>query len=103
MEIKKIKELSAKRNIVWKEHALHRLKQRKISLNEVIEALASGEIIETYPADRPFPSCLVLGTTLNKRYLHIVCSIDSNLLYIITVYEPNTIKWENNLKTRREQ
>lgn len=103
MKIERIKELSAKRNIVWKEHALQRLKQRKILLDEVIEALSSGEIIETYPADRPFPSCLVLGITFNKRYLHIVCSIDNDLLYIITVYEPNTIKWENDFKIRKEQ
>lgn len=102
MEIEKIKELSTKRNMVWKEHALQRLKQRKILQSEVIEALASGEIIESYPTDRPFTSCLVLGITLNKRYLHIVCSIDSDLLYIITAYEPNTIKWENDLKTRKE-
>ena len=100
--INDIRELNNKNRIVWKEHALHRLEQRRILQREVREALRTGEIIEVYPSDRPFPSCLVFGITLNKRRLHIVCSIDCELLYIITAYEPNTIKWENDYKTRKE-
>ena len=97
-----IKQLALKQSIVWKRHALQRMLQRKILMREVVEAIGTGEIIETYTDDKPFASCLVVGITINKRYLHIVCSIDSDLLYIITVYEPDTNKWENDFKTRKK-
>lgn len=97
-----IKQFAVNQNIVWKRHALQRMYQRKILIHEVMECISSGEIIETYTDDKPFASCLILGITVNKRYLHIVCSADDDLLYIITAYEPDTNKWENDFKTRKE-
>lgn len=83
-------------------HALTRSTQRHILLDELIEAVVSGEVIEDYPNDRYGPSCLLLGYTHNKRPLHIQCSYPSRLvLKIITVYEPTIDKWETNLKTRK--
>ncbi len=32
-----------------------------IRLDEVLRALETGAIIEEYPEDKPYPSCLVLG------------------------------------------
>ena len=32
-----------------------------ISVEEILQALDSGEIIEEYPEDKPYPSCLILG------------------------------------------
>lgn len=90
-----------KKAIIWKRHAVQRIKQRGISQNEVIECIYSGEIIETYITDKPFASCLVLGATAKNRLLHVVCSMDDDLLYVITVYEPTHMKWENDLKTRK--
>jgi len=31
-----------------------------IRVDEVVEALDAGEIIEEYPDDQPYPSCLIL-------------------------------------------
>jgi len=45
-----------------------------ILASEVLEALETGEIIEEYPEDAPYPSCLVLGRTLRGRPLHLVCA-----------------------------
>lgn len=60
-----------------------------------------GEIIERYPNDYPYPSCLLLGSAVNKRKIHIVCGIGNGKLYIITAYYPDTDKWENDYKTRK--
>ena len=87
--------------IIWKEHAQQRLLQRNILRAEVKQCILNGEIIEIYDKDKPFPSCLVFGYTQNARPLHIVCSTDENYLYIITAYEPDTIKFLDDLKTRR--
>jgi hypothetical protein len=45
-----------------------------IRVDEVVEALDAGEIIEEYPDDQPYPSCLILGRTRAARPLHIVCA-----------------------------
>ena len=76
--------------------------QRGIKRAEIIETILNGEIIEEYMYDKPFPSCLVFGHTVNNRPVHVVCSIDNEYLYIITAYIPDTIKWEKDLKTRKE-
>ncbi|MCM1160972.1 MAG: DUF4258 domain-containing protein [Roseburia sp.] len=61
----------------------------------------SGEIIEDYPDDFPHPSCLIFGYTINRKILHTVVGSDSEYLYIITAYYPNTKKFMEDLKTRR--
>ena len=62
---------------------------------EVLEAALNGKIIESYPEDVPYPSCLIYGRTKNHRPLHIVCAYaaDSNMAIIITVYQPNPDIW----------
>jgi hypothetical protein len=41
-----------------------------IYVEEILQALDSGEIIEEYPEDKPYPSCLILGRTVTGRPLH---------------------------------
>ena len=65
------------------------------------ESIKSGEIIEQYPDDYPFPSCLIMGKSGN-RVIHVVASVEDGLLYVITAYIPNPDKWEKDRKTRKE-
>jgi hypothetical protein len=67
----------------------------EIKDNEVFEALLSGKIIEAYPEDKPYPSCLIYGKTSDERPLHIVCAYaeDVNKAIIITVYQPRSDQW----------
>jgi len=62
---------------------------------EVIEAASCGKIIEDYPEDEPYPSCLIYGRTSGNRPLHIVCaySEEDEMVIIITVYEPHVDRW----------
>jgi len=80
-----------------------RLLQRGISREDTIFALQNGEIIEDYPTDYPYPSCLVLGITINKRYLHVVCGFGVEELWIITAYYPNPVEWSQDFRTRKER
>lgn len=34
---------------------------REISLEDIQNVINDGELIETYPNDYPYPSCLILG------------------------------------------
>lgn len=39
----------------------------------------------------------------NGKILHIVAGCDNMKIYVITVYYPDTKKFEDNLKTRRKE
>ena len=91
------------RAILWREHASEKMLERGIRKREVKECIINGEIIEEYYNDYPFPSCLVFGRTSGGRPIHVVCSLNEDVLYIKTSYEPNVFKWQDDYKTRREQ
>ncbi|PJF26427.1 MAG: hypothetical protein CUN53_07885 [Phototrophicales bacterium] len=77
--------------------------ERNISLDDVREVVAHGEVIRVYPADKPFPSRLILGWT-GKRPIHVVAADnDEQNIIIITVYEPDPDLWETDFKTKKEQ
>ena len=67
-----------------------------ITDQEVGEAAGTAELLEEYPEDRPYPSCLLLGMTRSGRPLHLVAAIDETApqVILITVYQPDPRKWE---------
>jgi len=101
LNIEIIRSLVAKKKIDWTKHCLNRLNKRNILISDVKEAIKNGDIIEYYYNDYPYPSCLILGYSTKKEILHIVCGISENAIHMITAYLPNTIKWEEDMKTRR--
>jgi len=74
------------------------MRQRSIRLNDIKRTIEVGNIIEQYPTDYPFPSCLI-----NGENLHIVCSIGEGNLYIITSYRPSSELWEDEYSKRKEK
>lgn len=87
----------------WRKHALQRLAERGILQAPVLEVLSTGERIEDYPDDTPYPSALFLGW-IDDKPLHAVAALDmdNNWAYIITAYEPDLEHFEPNYKTRRK-
>jgi hypothetical protein len=89
--------------MVFRLHAIQRMFQRKISMDDVHLVVKTGEIIEDYPDDLPYPSCLILGWC-NHRPVHVVAAYNMQELVaiIITVYEPDISQWEPGFKRRKE-
>ena len=87
----------------WTNHVLQRLFQRNINIDDVKNVLKNCEIIEDYPNDYPFPSCLVLGNTKAGKPLHVVCGSNGVELWIITAYFPNPAEWLSDFKQRRNK
>ncbi len=86
----------------FSKHATDQTILRGISVPEVREAIASGQVIEDYPNDKYGPSCLVLGFTQAGLPLHIQCSYPSRpLVKVITLYEPDPNRWSQDFTTRR--
>ncbi len=82
-------------------HTRKRMIERNIKINEVKEAIENGAIIEEYIYDKPLPSYLIYGKTSNFRHMHIVIGVDEEVAAIITVYEPDPIKWINYTERRK--
>ena len=78
----------------FSQHAADQTILRRISVQELRDAMEDSEIIEYYPDDKYGPSCLILGHTRLGRPLHIQCSHPSRaLIKVITLYEPDPSKW----------
>lgn len=95
--------LMKSQKLVFRVHAIQRMFQRQISEEEVRYIVESGEVIEQYPEDTPFPSKLMMGWS-GKKPLHVVVAdniIEAELI-IITVYEPTLDKWEPDFKRRKQ-
>lgn len=104
MDLSKVKTALGLGNIEWERHVLERLLQRTIPRNAVIEVLRTGDCIEDYPDDRPFPSALFLGWHRGKP-LHVVVALDevAPRIFIITAYEPDLEHFEPDFRTRRKR
>lgn len=87
--------------IIFRTHSIIRMFQRRVDEKDVRTVLETGEIIEAYPDDTPYPSRLMLGW-LGSRPLHVVAAenIAANETIVITVYEPEQNKWSHNFKRR---
>jgi len=59
-----------------------------ITDQEVYEAICTGEAIELYPEDKPYPSALMFGSTLRDRPLHILCAYDSEAAQTVIIRLP---------------
>jgi hypothetical protein len=101
MVIEEIVDFCHKGAVRWTQHMMQRLIQRNIRTDDIVEALVNGKIIEQYPTDYPFPSCLVLGTSKAGK-LHIVCGSNGTELWLITAYFPNPDEWSDDLQHRKE-
>jgi hypothetical protein len=74
-------------------HALEEIEAEAISVAELLQALASGHVLEDYPTHRRGACCLVCGYAVSGRPLHVVCTTSLAVLRIITVYEPRLPWW----------
>jgi hypothetical protein len=76
--------------------------ERQISPHDVRAVIGSGETIDDYPDDKPYPSRLILGWR-GARPVHVVVAhnMSDNERIVITVYEPDAELWEFGFRRRR--
>jgi hypothetical protein len=88
--------------VIYQRHAVERMAQRGVSEEEVMQALLTGETIQVYADDTPFPSELILGWR-EGRPLHIVVATDTRRQrkIVITVYEPHPGQWEADFRRKK--
>lgn len=101
IDLRIVQQLCNDDTMLLTKHAAIRCRERRIYFDDIKHAIKSGEIIEQYPSDYPYPSCLILGVTINGKPLHVVCAPVDDMLWIITAYYPDTNTFENDFKTRK--
>lgn len=76
-------------------HARQEAKNDSLSLAQILYATKNGEIIEDYPTDKPYPSCLIYGESKSGEPIHCVWAYDSEtkISVLITVYRPDPKLW----------
>jgi hypothetical protein len=95
MNLESIKRAIAAERIRITDHADEEMAADGLSLDEVLDTVASGEIVEDYPSDRPLPSCLVLGQNREGQLIHSVWAYNeaSGVAVLITVYRVDPQRW----------
>lgn len=89
--------------LIYRLHAVERMFERDILESEVEGVVLNGEIIESYLDDKPYVSFLSFAYC-EQRALHVVYAIDEeNQAVVITVYQPDSAIWEDDMKTRRNK
>lgn len=84
------------------DHAYEEAHADELSFDEILTSVYQGEIIEDYPHDKPYPSCLINGTTFSDEPVHSVWAYNQESYWavLITVYRPDPKRWINWRKRR---
>ena len=85
------------------EHADEEATSDKLTYEEVYFSVFKGRIIEEYPEDKPYPSCLVYGETFSGDPVHSVWAYntDTQWAVLITVYRPDPERWIDWVQRRK--
>jgi hypothetical protein len=77
------------------DHADEEAEADGLSFDEVYFSVLHGEVVEDYPTDRPYPSCLIFGRTFGGDPVHSVWALnaENGWAALITVYRPDAERW----------
>ena len=77
------------------DHADEEAHNDGLTFDEIFISVLNGFIIESYPDDRPYPSCLIYGENYKSQPIHSVwaCNKEADASVLITVYRPDPGKW----------
>lgn len=86
------------------DHADEEAENDRLTFDEVFYSVLYGEIIEGYPNDKPYPSCLIYGHAFAGDPIHSVWAYNEQNQWavLITVYRPDPNLWIN-WKERRKK
>jgi hypothetical protein len=91
--LENIRRQAATENIRITQHAQQEMTEEEIALDDILQAIATAQILEDYPEHKRGACCLLNGFTPRGRFIHVVCTTAHSVLIIITTYEPQPPKW----------
>ncbi len=90
------------KRIVFTYHVTRQIRARNITRSDVIAVADTGEVIEEYPDDVPFPSKLLLSW-VESRPIHVVLAYNErdDIYFAVTAYIPDTDRWHPGFRRRK--
>ena len=74
-----------------------------ITRGDILQAIDTYEVIESYPDDKYLPSYLLLSSPAGSGFHALFAvDVDGNNVRIVTAYRPDPAEWEPDLRTRRK-
>ncbi len=97
MDISNIIEAIQNRRVRITGHADEEAQNDELTLDGIYYSVEHGEVIEDYPKDKPYPSCLIYGKSKSEEPIHSVWAYNESSLWVvlITVYKPDPKRWIN--------
>lgn len=92
------------KKVLWSYHLNMRMSERHITRQQILDAVDSLEIIESYPQDKYLPSYLLYAkSTEGVFHILFATDCDGNNVRVITAYRPAMGEWNDHFRTRRQQ
>ena len=101
MNIRQIRDLIRLEQYRLTRHARDECRLRQITLDDVEEAIANGQIVEKHLDEEGFNCFLIAGERFNGDVVHVASKIVDDILQINTVYYPHTHLWERDSKRKK--
>ena len=97
MDIQDIISAIQEKHIRITDHADEEAQADGLIFDEIFFSVLQGEIIEDYPTDKPYPSCLIYGDNFQGEPIHSVWAFSEKTAWaaLITVYRPDPNRWAN--------
>lgn len=97
MDIHHIIEAIRSKRIRITDHADEEAQADRLDFDAIFYSVLHGEIIEVYPKDKPYPSCLIYGCSPLGEPIHSVWAYNKKNKWavLITVYRPDPSRWIN--------
>lgn len=76
-------------------HASKAANDDGLGLQDILLSLTTGSVINHYPEDKPYPSCLILSWVDAATPIHSVWAYNAGMrsAVLITVYRPDPKQW----------
>jgi hypothetical protein len=89
-------------SIKYSDHAILQMFKRDIDTSDVEQVIQEGEIIKSYPDDKPYPSFLILGFRREKPIHRVIAkNVQDDECIVVTAYIPDPTIWMKDLKAKR--
>lgn len=97
MKIQDVITAIKKKRIRITDHADEEAQADYLTFDEIFFSVLQGEVIEDYPKDKPYPSCLIYGNNFEGEPIHSVWAYNTKTSWavLITIYRPDPARWIN--------
>lgn len=95
MDIENIVDAIRNSRVRITDHADEEAFDDDLTFEEIYFSVMHGEVIEDYPTDKPYPSCLIMGRNFSGDPIHSVWAYNSVTRWaaLVTVYRPDPERW----------